>query len=486
MILRTIKFLVLFAVLVSIPFDAVLPAGASSPSHLLTRLVSYWKLDEASSDAIDACGSNTLAPNGSPASAPGIVNGARTFSGDHQYFSLPTNSDFETGAIDFTFTAWVSMTNKLDHHNFIGKQVELPAAIRDYSLYYDVNFDRFIFQVAGSDGVTLTRAMANSLGSPASNTWYFLAGGYDYASSQIWIRVNNGSKEYVGFSGAVHEGPAPFMIGSVDNPNIGYHAGQLDEIGFWKRTLTDNELDTLYNAGQGFSFPFNEGGCQRTYLPFVAKSPATGLYGFVTDDGLPADGVDLELRYYDGSTWSTRATTSTAADGKYLFQDVPSLLPGEYYYGRYVNPNSSTSNRLLTWHTQTLSTYRIGTNFNLGNFDLADVVGQSPSSGQALTLPYTFTWTKRPATPSDSYELEIFDLDNDPYFSTPQLGYADSHALGAMPTGFSPNETYYWDIQVHSPDGGFGASFSLYAFTFANAAAAHRDGESPTTGRVLP
>jgi len=466
--------------------QSIVPVEVTSSTDLVTGLVAYWKLDESGGNAIDSCGSNTLSLNNAPGTGTGVINGARTFNGSHQYFTTPTNPFVETGAVDFTFTAWVSMTNKTDYHAFIGKQTEdYPTYIRDYSLYYDKDFDRFIFQVAGPDAINLTRAMADSLGSPAINTWYFLAGGYDYANGKIWIRVNNGVKQFANFIGPVNRGQAPFMLGAVNNPLFGYHAGQLDEVGFWKRTLTDNDLDTLYNSGQGLSYPFNESAaCPRVYFPLIYKAPPPAIYGFVRDAGLPASGVVLELRYFNGFSWSTWATATTAADGQYRFQNVPSLLSGELYYVRYSNPSTSTSSRLFTWHTQILSTYFYQSEINIGNFDLADVSLLAPAPGQTIASPYVFKWTKRSATSSDSYQLNVFELDGDPFFQTPLLGYVDGYALGSIPTGFSPNVPYYGDVWAHSPDGGFGVSFYLYDFTFSASALVVQERIQPGDARL--
>lgn len=47
---------------------------------IIDNLVSYWKLDEASGNALDAHGSNTLIEtSGAIAAAGGKINGARDF-----------------------------------------------------------------------------------------------------------------------------------------------------------------------------------------------------------------------------------------------------------------------------------------------------------------------------------------------------------------------------------------------------------------------
>ncbi|MGB4868478.1 MAG: hypothetical protein WBP47_00450, partial [Candidatus Promineifilaceae bacterium] len=83
--------------------------------------------------------------------------------------------------------------------------------------------------------------------------------------------------------------------------------------------------------------------------------------------------------------------------------------------------------------------------------------------------PYTFHWTPRPASTTDSYEFNLFDYDdNDPYFYTdPPLGYVGAFTLLSLPPGFAPGVYYVWDIWVYCPDGGYGISYWSYYVRFS-------------------
>ena len=445
--------------------------------HLLDNLVSYWKLDEASGNAIDSVGTNTLTANNNPGTTTGIVNGARTFNGNHQFFTIPTNPSVETGAIDFSFTAWVQISNRTDYHPFISKFTESdPTHIRDYQLAYDKDIDRIYFQVAGADGFNLTKAVANNLGSPALNTWYFLAGGYDYAHSYVWISVNGGAKETTPFSGAVHVGTPPFQLGGSNNPLFGYQAGLLDEVGFWKRTLSSSDISTLYNSGAGSTYPFTAvDTCSTLYLPIAAK-PLIGIQGHVTLNGSPVAGVFLELRRYDGQAYSTQASTFTDQSGFYNFDQAPSLGPGQSYYVRYLNL-AGTLGQLWFWGTQNINSYTAGAGVVAGNFDVADIALAAPPDHSTMTLPIMFQWTPRPATPSDSYRFTIYDfISGNPFAQTALLGYLSGVNVTALPSAFHSGIAYAWEVWTYSPDGGSGISYAVRFVTFTNAGAANLTG----------
>jgi hypothetical protein len=181
--------------------------------------------------------------------------------------------------------------------------------------------------------------------------------------------------------------------------------------------------------------------------------------------------VSLALRFYNGSSWSTYTTTTTGADGSYSFTGVPSLGSGQRYYVRYQNPGGTYTGRLWFWGTRRLDSYTAGTNVAIGDFDIADIPMVSPAHGATVTLPYTFQWTRRSATPSDSYEFDLFDpSDGSPYWWTdPTLGYVGSYTLNSLPSGFSPSTQYGWDVWVYSPDGGSGESYYYRTVTFSNA-----------------
>lgn len=141
---------------------------------------------------------------------------------------------------------------------------------------------------------------------------------------------------------------------------------------------------------------------RSVYLPFVSNnqiSGSRGIYGRVTDGGIAAVGIYLELRFYNGSSYSTRASTMTTTDGRFSFTGVPSLNTGQRYYVRYQN-SSYVPNRLTYWGTRVITSYTAGSEVAIGDFDIADVPLVSPASGASVTLPYTFhlTCTTLPIT----------------------------------------------------------------------------------------
>lgn len=218
------------------------------------------------------------------------------------------------------------------------------------------------------------------------------------------------------------------------------------------------------------------------YLPLITRS-CGGICGRVTynGSGSSAYSLPLSLRFYNGSSWSTRATTNVASDGSYVFYGVPSLGAGQRYYVRYLNPTNPAF--LYIWQTAQLTSYTAGTSVTIGDFDLFDIPLVSPTSMQIVSLPYAFQWTPRPATPSDSYEFNLYYQTGNPWWWTPHLGYVGAYTLNSLPPGFTPNTLYRWYAAVYSPDGGYGESFYYRNVSFWNTgspgAAGSRESQPP-------
>jgi hypothetical protein len=209
-------------------------------------------------------------------------------------------------------------------------------------------------------------------------------------------------------------------------------------------------------------------GGDLVFLPFLTK-PCTGICGRVTENGFPVSNITLDLRFFDGVNWSTIDTIQTGSNGIFSFCDAPSLYPGEVYYVLYLN-DSSVSDRMWGWGTRDLTNYTSGSTVEIGEFDLEDIILVSPASGAHISLPHTFQWIRRSASPSDNYEFHLYDFsDDEPHFSSyPRLGYASAYALPYLPVGFANDTQYAWDIWVYSPDGGSGVSYDTRGVIFGS------------------
>ena len=223
---------------------------------------------------------------------------------------------------------------------------------------------------------------------------------------------------------------------------------------------------------------------QHVYLPFVRRSPG-GISGQVREAGAPVAGVSLLLRFFNGSAYSTAATTTTNADGSFRFEGLAGLGPGQSYYVRYPNAEANSA-RLAVWATADVTTYSAGSNLALPAFDIQDVALIAPG-GIYVDLPRLFEWQARAGTPTDSYIFNLFDFaTGSPSFETdPPLGYVNSYTLNSLPSGFSAGPVYSWSVTARSPDGGIGLSYWANSVAFnSSAALASAPGAEPRSSNA--
>jgi hypothetical protein len=217
------------------------------------------------------------------------------------------------------------------------------------------------------------------------------------------------------------------------------------------------------------------------YLPLINSNQAP-LYGTVTDLGFPVVGTTLELRYHNGTSWSTFDTTTTDSNGDYTFTNLPVLDTGKQYYVKWEN-NDDNSDRLAGWWCYSIEPSTTDPNANRCNFDLENIALLTPDPGETVELPQNFTWQRRMLT-NDDYEFNLLDpSDGDPWWwTTPTLGYVGNYTLDSLPSGFFNNVAYGWLMYVYGPDG-FGLSYYYRTITFSNSGSSPINTSTPLNKR---
>jgi Zn-dependent metalloprotease len=199
----------------------------------------------------------------------------------------------------------------------------------------------------------------------------------------------------------------------------------------------------------------------RTPTPTQTATPSQGIFGRVTEGGAPAANVELWLRFYDGTSWFTRATTRTGSDGRYNFTGVPGLSAGQKYYVRYPNVEENNS-RLGAWFSYRLTSYVAGNSVPGGDFDIKGIALVSPAPGATVSLPATFSWLRRGIS-NDSYRWVLFDPNTNEGWITDFLGDVGSYTLTGLPSGAVYGKGYGWYLQVYNlPQDEFNYGISYY------------------------
>lgn len=215
---------------------------------VLIDLESYWSLDETSGNALDAHGSNDLTDVNTVGSGTGKVSGARLFTtADSDKLAITDNASFDIGDADFTFTFWVKFVD-FGTGGLIHKYGS--AGNREYLIYQSSGQIHFLIS---SDGTNVADASYNHSGGLVADTWYFVIAEYDATANEVRIGVQGATPATASHSGGVYNSGSDFALGT-EATVVGGPDAYLDEVGFWKRLLTTDEVNFLYNSGAGRAY----------------------------------------------------------------------------------------------------------------------------------------------------------------------------------------------------------------------------------------
>jgi hypothetical protein len=222
-----------------------------SSSPLLTGLISYWKLDESSGNAVDAAGGGNNGTTTSVTySATGKINTAYGFNGTTSYVDMGNTANLSLTTAG-SLCAWV-YTNDTARTGVIVSKGNPGSDINGYTF-------GFIYGGLYWELANATTAISGSIpisGNIFKNKWYFV------------VLTWNGTYVNMYLNGTLVNGPIsqtvtpvsnvyPFRIGARgDYSGSSLWSGTIDEVSVYNRALTSTEVTNLYNSGAGKSYPF--------------------------------------------------------------------------------------------------------------------------------------------------------------------------------------------------------------------------------------
>jgi hypothetical protein len=302
------------------------------PNSLVPNLESYWTLDEHSGTRFDGQGTNDLTDNGgvgfnfepmadenssgsssstivsssttsssqefssfssssfisfssssssstsissSSSSSSVVPENAASFDGVNDELSVASNATLQTGDIDFTVAIWVYMDDKSSNRPMLAKW-DFGSNDREYLIMYEIGMDRIAFFVSpDGTGPSQVQLDADTLGSPKTNTWYLVTAWHDSVNDELGIQINDASPDTVAHAAGVNAGNSFFAIG-VDDPGNNRHDGRCCFAGLWKRVLTENERNELFNLGSGLKYSFLSAGLTTSLISYWNLSETSG------------------------------------------------------------------------------------------------------------------------------------------------------------------------------------------------------------------
>ena len=219
-------------------------------------LVAYYKLDETTgTTAIDSHGSNNGTANNSrvfTSSITGIVNTGADFTQGNDYINL-SDISWVDNTDEITVSVWVYFSSVTSRGSIIVKSHGYGPDDMVFVLEI-IDGDRFNFQTRDvNDNHEEVRIDPTDWFVPAQ--WYHIVG--VLSSTNISLYVNGSLANSTARTGSGNFNPNSniLAIGKYGSWNGYYFSGYVDEVGFWNRALTPEEVEILYNSGDGISLP---------------------------------------------------------------------------------------------------------------------------------------------------------------------------------------------------------------------------------------
>lgn len=214
-------------------------------ADLTDDLQGYWQFNNNGFDS--SLNQRDLDLIGNPAFGTGLFNEALSLVGNpNQYAQRPvSDSIFEIGMDDFTIQVWINFNSTSGEQTMFEKFTGSDGP--GYTLT-KLSTNRIQFYAAG--GIVLN---SNVLNIP-TGIWHHVIMRRQGANFTLYL--NN---KLIGQSNTnVNDDPPsnnPLRIGERQGNQQFPIDGLIDEVAFWNRALSDDEINQLYNNGEGFELP---------------------------------------------------------------------------------------------------------------------------------------------------------------------------------------------------------------------------------------
>jgi hypothetical protein len=241
-----------------------LPAAAQVPGYVSTDgLVGWWPFNGNANDE-SGNGLNGVFNNGNYESSP--FDSCASFNGSN-LLVIPNSPDFNTN--NFTFSIRVKLNSHLGHN-------EIQFGIPGSSLRFSVGWDPSIFYLfpmtcSGTYGVGQNYPSTTI----NTQTWYHMVFVNDGIFTNYYLDgVYMGQSDMTTPLDCWNSNMNLYLGGDIGGGAIEYFNGFMDELGFWNRALTPEEITALY-TGEPVSPP-----AACTPLPANLQEGLVGYWPF--------------------------------------------------------------------------------------------------------------------------------------------------------------------------------------------------------------
>jgi hypothetical protein len=219
---------------------------------LLNGVVSYWKMEGNSNDSLGA--NNGVDTNIAYSRTTGKINQgmSTTSTGTGTGVNITTSAALRTTG-DCSISLWFNLTVDAQGGLFeSGGQAGSPY--NNFTLWYFTT-QGILWRIRDNTGglpVNIVSAFSTT------GVWTHVVGTISGTTATLYVNgVSAGTGTFSGTRNSLTN--LTSIGGGFSDSGERILQGDIDEVGFWNRALTQAEVTALYNGGAGLSYPFNSG-----------------------------------------------------------------------------------------------------------------------------------------------------------------------------------------------------------------------------------
>lgn len=241
----------------------VIPVNA-----LKDNLMSVWEFEETSGTTFyDSHGNNDGTIESATLNVEGKLGKCFSYNGTSNYLSIPDHATLRLGSNSFTYNFWMTYT---------GTNLATDICIVfQKGIYNGGSLDQIFIALRGGNTSTFTRGVyANTrvnagvneiIGPNVDQSPVLQDGNWHMVTVSVTRLATVDATIYIDAQPvgtladcvAVINNSAVMYIGRSANAGLGYWMeGKIDQLAFWKRGLSQQEVTTLYNSGAGIPYSF--------------------------------------------------------------------------------------------------------------------------------------------------------------------------------------------------------------------------------------
>jgi hypothetical protein len=307
-------------------------SSAQVPSYVPANgLVGWWPFNGNANDVSGNGNNGTVYGATLTTDRKGNANSAYSFNGTSNYIQISTGSTSGLNATNgsYSISLWFmsNWSSAINDMALFWRGDNAPAA--DAYMLMIPTTQTAVFRRDVSSGQT-SNVVSYSLSSYTSSNYHHLVGVYDSATSKMTLYIDGMVKTQQNLPGTIFYSTSNFVnvIGAVSD-YVGYldfFSGKLDDIGFWKRALTDCEVRKLYDTVSTYvaAAPANQGVLLGNNAVFtVTSSLSSGAtYQWQIDNGTGFINLSNAGQYSGVTTGTLTVSNITPSNNNQLYRCI--------------------------------------------------------------------------------------------------------------------------------------------------------------------